>query len=77
MSATTVASPPKLEDRATAWSVKYVARDIASTSCLANVAICCWPAKIVGATDSRYSKFLLLSERPHQIRHPPNKPDPA
>ena len=57
MSATTVASSPNLKDRAAARSARYVARDIASTSYLANVAIC-WPAKNVDATDCRPERTL-------------------
>ena len=72
MSATTVASSLNLKDRAAARSARCVARDIASTSCLANVAIC-WPAKTVDATDCRPSNLLLSRKRPHQFRHPPDK----
>ncbi|KFY69205.1 hypothetical protein V496_00436 [Pseudogymnoascus sp. VKM F-4515 (FW-2607)] len=41
-------------DRAAAMSAKCVARDIASTSYVANVATC-WPAKTADATESRPS----------------------
>jgi hypothetical protein len=58
MSATIVASSPNWKDRAAARSARCVARDIGSTYCLANVAIC-WPAKTVDATD--YRPFNLLS----------------
>ena len=40
MSATIVANSLNLKDRAAARSARCVARDIASTSCPANVAIC-------------------------------------
>lgn len=68
MSATTVASSLNLKDRAAARSARCVAQDIASTSYLANVAIC-WPAKTVDATDCRHSNLSLSRKRPHQIRH--------
>ena len=81
MSATIAASLPNLKDRAAVRSARCVARDIASTSCLANVAIC-WPAKTVDATDCKPSALSLSRERPHQIRHlqikhSPHDPDMA
>lgn len=56
MSATIVANSLSLKDHAAAKSARCVARDITSTYCLANVAIC-WPAKTVDATD--YKPFHL------------------
>jgi hypothetical protein len=60
MSATIVASSPNWKDRAAARSARCVARDIGSTYCLANVAIC-WPAKTVDATDYRpFNRDIII-----------------
>ena len=55
-----MASSLNWKDRAVARSARCVARDIASTYCLANVAIC-WHAKTVDATD--YRPFNLSSSK--------------
>jgi hypothetical protein len=57
MSETIVASSLNLKDHAGARSARCVVRDIASTYCLANVAIC-WLVKTVGAIDYRHSKSV-------------------
>jgi hypothetical protein len=60
MSATIVASSPNWKDRAAARFARCVARDIGSTYCLANVAIC-WPAKTVDATDYRpFNRDIII-----------------
>jgi hypothetical protein len=52
-----VASSLELKDRAVARSARFVAPDITSTSCPANVVIC-WLAKTVDVTDCRPSDPL-------------------
>lgn len=58
MNATTVANSLDSKDRAAVRSARCVVRDIASTSCLANDAIC-WPAKTADATDYRSHNTCL------------------
>ena len=60
ISVTIVASSLNWKDRAVARSARCIARDIASTYCLVNVAIY-WHAKTVDVTD--YRPFNLSSSK--------------